>query len=298
MMMIGIPGCLRAAAVCLLLCGAPQACTSFVDYASGGAWYGMNFDWYVDQEVLFRLETDMEGVRVFTMAFLADGDTVSTVGMTEDGRFSTLQVTDAPWTGPAPGSGNACIFWPFYALIYRGATMDDMPSMVLTDTFFQYDDPPLHVITADASGRVMIIEVGEEGNDILERGDRPFMVMTNSHSSAWAGRDPSHVEGCGADRYRLALYALKDRLGRMGPEAGMEVLEAAENHEPGFPTRASMVFDPSHGRVYIAVEGEFESIHVLDMGTGLLTAWPGGTPGHGLVVDSLGVTASALLSGY
>lgn len=291
------PG-LQAIAAGLFLCGDADACTSFVDYASGGAWYGMNFDWYVDQEILFRVETDMEDVRVFTMAFLADGDTVSTVGMTQDGRFSTMQVTDAPWTGPEQDESPIIIFWPFYALIYRGASMDDVAEMVLVDTYAQFDDPPLHVITADASGRAMIIEVGEEGNDILERGDRPFMVMTNFHSGAWAGLDPSRIEGCGADRYRRALYALKDGLGRMGPEAGMAVLEATENQDLDVSTRASMVFDAAHGKVYIAVSGEFEIIHVLDIGTGLLTPWPDGTPGAQLTVDERGVTASALLSGY
>jgi hypothetical protein len=291
-----LPG-LEAVAAGLLLCGEAQACTSFVDYASGGAWYGMNFDWYVDQEILFRVETDMEGIRVFTMAFLADGDTVSTVGMTQDGRFSTMQVTDAPWTGPDI-EGTPVVFWPFYALIYRGASMDDVAEMVLVDTYAQYDDPPLHVITADASGRAMIIEVGEEGNDILERGERPFMVMTNFHSGTWAGRDPSRIEGCGADRYRSALYALKDGLGRMSPEAGMAVLEGAENQDLDVATRASMVFDASHGKVYIAVSGEFERIHVLDIATGLLTPWPGDAPGEPLAVDERGVTASALLSGY
>ncbi|MDM7992876.1 MAG: hypothetical protein QUS11_06135 [Candidatus Fermentibacter sp.] len=290
---IGIP--LVLAAVLVPAC-TPEACTSFVEYASGGAWYGMNFDWYPDQEILFRIETDMEGGRVFTMAFIDAGDTLSTAGMTADGRFSTLQVTDAEWTGPDPDEGTPMIYWPFYALIYRGASMDDVADMVAIDTYSQYDDPPLHVITADASGRAMIIEVGADGNDILERGGRPFMAMTNFHSCSWAGRDPALIEGCGADRYRSALRALKDRLGAMSPEAGMAVLEAAENLSPDFPTRASMVFDATRARVYIAVSGEFEDVRVLDIATGLLESWPDGG-GDPLLIGEQGITASEILSG-
>lgn len=288
---IGIP--LALAAVLVAACST-EACTSFVEYASGGAWYGMNFDWYPDQEILFRIETDMEGGRVFTMAFIAGGDTVSTVGMTGDGRFSTLQVTDAEWTGPDPDGGAPLIFWPFYALIYRGASMDDVAEMVLDDTYAQYDDPPLHVMTADASGRAMIIEVGADGNDILELGDRPFMAMTNFHSCSWAGRDPALIEGCGADRYRAALYMLKDSLGTMSPETGMAVLEAAENLSYDFPTRASMVFDASHGIVYLAAEGDFSRIWRLDVNTGILEGRMGEPSSSRRILDPGGITTSEL----
>lgn len=293
-----LSGTAFALAAALASTGRSEACTSFVEYSSGGAWYGMNFDWYPDQEILFRIETDMEGGRVFTMSFVAGGDTSSTVGMTADGRFSTLQVTDAEWTGPDPDGGAPVIFWPFYALIYRGATMDDVAEMVVNDTYAQFDDPPLHVMTADASGRAMIVEVGGEGNDVLERGDRPFMAMTNFHSSAWAGRNPALIEGCGADRYRSALYMLKDSLGRMSPDVGMAVLEAAENDSADFPTRASMVFDANRSRVYIAVCGDFERIWALDIESGLFGTWRGDDDRGSLLVDSIGITASRLASGY
>lgn len=293
-----LSGTACALAAALASAGRSEACTSFVEYASGGAWYGMNFDWHPDQEILFRIETDMEGGRVFTMSFVAGGDTSSTVGMTEDGRFSTLQVTDAEWTGPDPDGGAPLIFWPFYALIYRGASMDDVAEMVLNDTYAQFDNPPLHVMTADASGRAMIVEVGGEGNDVLERGGRPFMAMTNFHSCSWVDRDPSLIEGCGADRYRSALYMLKDSLGRMSPDVGMAVLEAAENHSADFPTRASMVFDAMHAKVYIALCGGFETVWVLDIESGLLGEWRGDDDRGSLLVDSTGVTASRLASGY
>ena len=76
----------------------------------------------------------------------------------------------------------------------------------------------------------------------------------------------------------------------------MAVLEAAENHSPDFPTRASMVFDAPRARVYIAVSGEFEDVRVLDIATGLLESWPDGG-GDPLLIGEQGVTASEILSG-
>lgn len=280
-----------------VICGQASACTSFVDYSGGSAWYGMNFDWYPDQDILFRIERSMDGAYVFTMSFVTGGGPVPTVGMTADGRFSTMQVTDAPWTGPDADEGPVFIYWPFYALLYRGATMDDIADMVQVDTYTQYDDPPLHVITADPAGRAMIIEVGEHGNDLTERSSEPFMVMTNFHSNAWAGVDAGRIEGCGADRYRLALASLKAHEGTGQPAAGFAALGAALNPSTDFPTRASMVFDAAGSRVYLAVYGNLERIWSLDIGTGRLDTWPVAS-GRPVTVDTTGVTASDLVSGY
>ena len=272
------------------------ACTSFVDYSTGEAWYGMNFDWPPEYGILFRVETDRIGNPVFTMSFVQGADTLPTVGMTADGRFSSMQVTDDPWTGPDPESGNPLIFTPFYALVYAGASMGDLDDMTMNDTFIQYDNPPIHVITADAGGAAMIIEVGEDGNDVLRIGDEPFLVMTNFGVSQWAGADPALIVGDGADRYRAALYMLKDSLGRMDAETGLAVLEASRSTSAEFPTRASMVFDATRGIVYIAVEGDYTKVWRLEAGTGLLEGWRGCPSAPRRILGPVGITASELLS--
>lgn len=284
-------------AAVLFTAGSPEACTSFADYSTGGAWYGMNFDWPPSYAVLFRVETDRIGNPVFTMAFVQGADTTSTVGMTADGRFSTMQVTDEPCTGPDPESGNPYIYTPFHALVYGGASLGDLGDMAGNDTFVQYDNPPLHVIAADTAGSAMIIEVGEDGNDIVEIGDGPFLVMTNFDVSRWAGADPAVIDGDGADRYRAALYMLKDSLGRMDAETGFAVLEASRSNSADFPTRASMVFDASHGVVYLAVEGDFSRIWRLDVHTGVLEGWRGLPSAARCIPGPGGITTASLGSG-
>ncbi len=278
----------------VVLCGVLPACTSFVDYRGGTAFYGMNFDWYPEQEILFRIETDSEGGPVFTMSFIADGNPVPTVGFTENGRFSTMQVIDAPWTGPSPDSDNPLIFIPFYALVYHCATVADIQDMAGAAPFRQYDDPPLHVLVADATGSASIIEVGESGNRVLDLVGGGVLVMTNFSNCAWQGVDPEEVQGAGADRYRTAHEALAAFTGEMGPADGMAVLEAAVNTVAAHPTRASMVFDPSGGRVYLAVAGDFENLWSLDLTTREISAWPESRGGNPITVDSTGVTASYL----
>jgi len=278
----------------IVLCCAAQACTSFVDYSCGAAWYGMNFDWYPEQDILFRLESDSRGGTVFTMSFMSDGNPVPTVGFTADGRFSTMQVIDAPWTGPSAGSDNPLIFIPFYAMIYNGATVADIQDMAVAAPFRQYDDPPLHVLVADATGSASVIEVGENGNRVLDLAGGDVLVMTNFSNCEWQGADPMQIRGVGADRFRAAHAALEACEGVMGPAAGMAVLEAAVNTTDAFPTRASMVFDPSEGHVYIAVAGDFEKLWSLDLSTRELSPWPGSGGDEHMTVDSTGVTASSL----
>lgn len=286
-----------AAASILLPAGGASACTSFVDYSSGSAWYGMNFDWHPETEILFRIQTDMEGMRFFTVSFATPDGPVPTAGMTADGRFSTLQVTDAPWTGPPEDSGNAFIFWPFYALVFRGADMADIRDLVANDTFIQYEDPPLHVMAADADGEALIIEVGESGNEVLERANEPFMIMTNFMCCAWRGASPAVVQGCGADRYRRAFEALVAVEGAMSPERGMAVLEAARNGSADCPTRASMLFDAANGIVYIAPAGRFDTVWSVEIASGRMALESGDCGRTTMVMDSSGVALSELLPG-
>jgi len=254
----------------------------------------MNFDWYPEQDILFRIETDSEGGPVFTMSFISDGNPVPTVGFTGDGRFSCMQVIDAPWTGPSADSGNPLIFIPFYALVYDGASVADIQDMAGVAPFRQYDDPPLHVLVADSAGSASIIEVGESGNRVLDLACGDILVMTNFSNCAWQGADPSQVQGVGADRFLAAHTALEAREAGIGPAACMAVLEAAVNTSEAFPTRASMVFDPSTGRVYIAVAGDFEHLWSLDLSTRGISPWPEAMESEPLTVDSTGVTASSL----
>lgn len=276
------------------LCGVLHACTSFVDFKGETPWYGMNFDWYPEQDILFRIENDSEGEPVFTMSFIADGNPVPTVGFTEDGRFSSMQVIDAPWTGPSADSDNPLIFIPFYALVYNGASVADIQDMAGEASFRQYDAPPLHVLVADATGSASIIEVGENGNRLLDLAGGDILVMTNFSNCEWQGADPGDIDGVGADRFLAAHTALEACDAGMGPAGCMAVLDAAINTSEAFPTRASMVFDPLEGRVYIAVAGDFENLWSIDLSTRWLAPWPE-TPGsEPVMVDSTGVTASFL----
>jgi hypothetical protein len=286
-----------AACCALLLAGTAGACTSFVDFSSASPWYGMNFDWHPQMDILFRIESAEDGTRIFTMSFVTEQGPVPTLGVTEDGRFCNMQVTDAPWTGPEPSGETPYIWTPFYAVVYGGASLADLEGMVRTVTFAQYDDPPLHVMAADPCSAAMIIEVGENGNEVLRRGDEPFLVMTNFDNTAWIGADPDSIEGDGADRYRRARAVLVANQGSLDEAVCMSVLESAASRDEHFPTRASMVFDVAHELVYIAPAGRFDEIWSVDIGTGRMAFESGGCGLSTMVLDSSGVTVSSLLDG-
>lgn len=84
---------------------------------------------------------------------------------------------------------------------------------------------------------------------VLDLAGGDVMVMTSFSNCAWQGADHGQIQAAGADRFRTAHGALAAVSGGMGPAEGMAVLEAAVNAVAAYPTRASMIFDPSAGWV-------------------------------------------------
>lgn len=292
------PALAAAAALALLSRGASSACSSFADFSAGSAWFGTNFDCHPESEMLFKIETNTVGARVFTMSLVTgDGPVRAAAGMTADGRFSALHAIDAPWTGPSPDSGNAFIFWPFLALLLRGADMDDIRDLVANDTFVQCEDTPLHVIVADASGDAMVIEVGESGNEVLERTTEPCIVMTEFPRCSWRNASPSELDGCGADSSRMVLEALLEVGGVTDPKQGMAVLEAARSTRADRPTRASVLFDARGGAVYIAPLGRYDTIWRVEIESGMMTLERGCCGRTRMILDSSEVRLSDLMPG-
>ena len=276
---------LRSSVVTILLMGiftlmtgeSSEACTSFVSYNSDLVYYGMNFDWHPELEIYFELSTSgATGATVFTMGFQGELPTpIRTVGMSGDGLFSSMQVFD---TGEEvstrePADGECYIYMPFYHYLWSCDSLQDVRGFLRENTLVQYPDPPLHLLLADVEGNAIIAEVGEGGNEILEIGSEGFLVMTNFPNQWFRDVGYDEVSGCGARRYIITWENMLERSASLSPSTGLGVLEDALNRSPGFPTRASMLFVPENGEVYVAIDSDLDHVWRFDLEDGIAEPW-------------------------
>jgi hypothetical protein len=229
-----------------------HACTGFAVY-SERTLYGMNFDY--DTSVPVRLLIDeSEGTRAFHVAFVMGLRSMPrTAGMNEHGLFASDQELH-PMVGDAstPGPGEQCA-WQLYAqALSEFATVSDINEHLKTHRMVDCPGPTLHLLFADPSGRAMIVEPGDDGNIIIPI-ERDYIVMTNFRNCDFSGSELADVYGVGADRYRIAHEYLEEHFEGFDVSDGLELLERSSSRW----TRCSMVFDPTAGEVFVALEGDF-----------------------------------------
>jgi hypothetical protein len=283
------------ASACLVLAGPARACTSFASYGSDRPFYGMNFDWYPDLEIVFSIDQRRDGGSVFTMSYLAQsGDTIPTVGMNDLGLFSTMQVVDESVEAREPAEGEVFVWMPFYLLLWQSGSIEEVEAFLDSSLLVPYPEIPLHLMLAGSSGKAMVVEVGESSNRILPRGEEGFLVMTNFSHHRCRDLSPADVEGVGADRYRAAWAALSDRSAELTVDSGLEVLRAALNGSADFPTRATMLFDPDRSAVYVAPRGNTELVWKFDLEDRTARGWRGVSEDSVLPVPSCGLGMASL----
>jgi len=278
--------------------GEVLGCTSFSWFGDGGPLYAMNFDWYSESEISFSLSQGNNGSTVFTMSFLDESsDPVPIVGINSFGVFSSMQVIDETVGIHEPGPEEKMVWAPFYFGLWEAVGFDEICRFVKSVPLVQYEEIPLHLHIASLPGSAMIVEVGEQSNRVVEIGNDGFLVMTNFSNSSFAGSAPEDVTGGGADRYRV-VYEMLSGASTMDVMGGFSVLGAALNRGSGISTRASMVFDPVAGEVYIALEGEIKTIWKVSLEAAMVEGVLGLPEGLSYPLPERGITAEELVQRF
>jgi hypothetical protein len=288
--------------VCLFLfvfasvfAGEAPGCTSFSWFGDGGPLYGMNFDWDTDSEISFALSQGDNGSTVFAMSFRdGDSDPVPIVGMNSFGVFSSMQVIDETVGIHEPGPDERMVWAPFYYGLWEAAGYEEISRFVKSVPLVQYEEIPLHLHIASPTGSAMTVEVGEQGNRVVEMGDDDFLVMTNFSNSSFAGTDPEDVTGGGADRY-LTVYEMLSGASSLDVMGAFCALKATLNSGSDIATRASMVFDPVAGEVYIALDGEMKTIWKVTLETSMVEGVFGLPEGLSYPLPEEGITSEELV---
>ena len=279
----------------LLLFGNAFCCTSFSWFGWGGPIYAMNFDWYPDSEISFSLSHGENGSTVFTMCFTnGDSAPIPTVGMNSYGVFSSMQIVDDPQRVREPEANERMAWEPFYYGLWQATGYSEILQFVKFTPLVQHIDTPLHLHFACTSNAAMIVEVTDRGNTVVDLGENEFMVMTNLSNSSFTSVSPDDVDGCGAGRYRTAHSLLSAR-SSLDVMTAFSVLEATLGRSASCPTRASMVFDPLEGDVYIALDGEMERIWKVSIQNAVVEGFQGLSGELSIPLPEEGVTGEELL---
>jgi len=267
----------------------PFACTSFAVYADE-TFYGMNFD-YPDTEVKFSIYPSGDR-KVFQMEF-RDGDGFSaTAGMNSAGLFSSCQMLfpEVP-EAISPGPDDV---YPWQ--VYRRALFDfervEEVTAFLADKRVVHWSRTLHDLFADLDGNAMVVEAGDEENVITGIEDG-LLVMTNFPNGDFVGRGYEHVEGVGAERYKIAYENISEHMAAFDVERGLETLEKAVS-SGDYPTQASMLFEPEAGEVYIALKKDFGRIWKVSIADQTIEIYSGFGKARKMDLDAGGVLASDL----
>jgi hypothetical protein len=274
------------------LSGPCQACTSFATYATKPI-YGMNFDYPAHLELRFAI-TEHNGIKVFRQQFVQGSMIADIAGMNSHGLLSTQQIVNPIPANITGQSSNPLYLWDLHnGVLTQFANISQVRDWLSTRTLIHYPDIPLHSLLADITGQAIVAEVGEQGNAITPiEGD--FHVMTNFPVYQFAGKSYEEVEGSGSTRYKIAYQYLLEQAEHFDIEYGLALLQVAINTSAEYPTRCSMVFDPTTQEIYVALEGNFEKIWKVSLQDGTMETWKGFTEPVTVPLTTQGILASSL----
>ncbi len=249
----------------------PYACTSFAVYSTATI-YGMNFD-YPDVEIRFTLNKSGNR-KILQMEFQhEEGFFVPVAGVNSDGVFSSCQML-LPAAEQVPRT-NPDEIYPWE--LHSESLLNYSSVVEVIDYLGSYQvingTPSLHNHLADNLGNAMVIEVEDSMNHITHKqGD--FSVMTNFPNHKFSDVSWQEVEGVGARRYQIAWKHISENLETYDVDLALETLELAKMEGDEWATRCSTVYNPSSGKIHIALQGDFYRTWIVSLVDETITTGP------------------------
>ena len=283
-----------SAYIAFLLVSISIACTGYAVYGDE-VWYGMNFDYPPESEIRF-IVSDSDGCSTFMMHFFNNDRLfwVPTVGMNEHGLFSSLQYQCPMIEGTQELSeGQLYVYQLFHAAINDCVSVYEVECIIDSAELVNLYDLTLHTLIADPLGNALIAEAGD-GENLITGINGNWIVMTNFRNADFINTLPAEIVGVGDERYRNALSYIEEHYNSFGLSEAIGTLEAAVNNHAEWDTKASMVFDPLEGIVYIGIDGDFQRLWRVSMGQGIIETWSGFLKYRSAPVSGYGITVPEL----
>lgn len=266
------------------------ACTSFAVFSANNL-YGMNFDYPETELRLMLYNTD--GGKAFSMEFKQGQEFIPIAGMNSDGLFVAMQMMYPKREAAGALKPDEIYTGELGALIGVYDEVKDIEAYI-EDKRLVHMPVTVHQLFADKTGDAMIVEAGDEGNEII-RSEKDFIVMTNFTNADYVDTPIEEIYGIGADRYQQAYEHIEQNFNEFDVESAWTVLNDTAQSSGGYPTLASMVFDPGNGEVYIVLDRDFEKVWKLSLESETIVLIGDGQVPLEIKIEPEGILASELL---
>lgn len=273
--------------VIFLYTGYANACSGYVVY-SNETLYGMNYDDGSRAEMYVSIQKEGD-MKYFLLYFYQGNRLCAVTGMNTSGCFVTLQM-DSPDYGNGKSQKPEMLL-PNLAIYYlrKGTALNYAEKLLKENYIINPAGWILHSILADANGRAMILEVGRTDNIIIPN-EKNFHVMTNFHNGDFIGKDYRDTYGPGSDRYKSVYKAIVEKMGQFTLETGFAILKDAAQ----FTTRASMLFYPKKGEIYLVLNHDFSRILKISLEKETVETYRGFKKTRSLKLDDNGAAGTTL----
>jgi len=276
----------------ILVCShySAHACTSFAVY-SDEVIYAMNFDYY---ETDIRLVVgDNNGTKAFVMQFKYDNFFTSTVWMNDKGLFGSSQEQHPVEEGISRLGKDELFLVELVYHISEYNTVEEMQGFIEKKRFRQWGNNTIHTLLADIEGNAVIVEVGENGNELVPIID-DFIVMTNFKNSNFRDKQYQEVLGTGGtDRYRKAYKHILENKDNFNLDKAFEGLKMTSNSRA---TLCSMVFKPEENCIYVALNADFDKLWKISIDDKTIETFRGFEESLKLNIPTNGILASDLVN--
>lgn len=271
--------------IVLLIVTSLFPCSSFSVY-SDLTMMGMNFDYFNNPEM--RLDIlHFDDTKALSLSFEVDGNLYQTLGINDSGIFQTFQsVRSKKYVGEYKLTKN------LGGLIYElmdWRDLDEIDELLDKYRLISPANFSLHTHIAHKDGRAMILEVGENGNVVIDRKS-DYLVMTNFFVGDFDVFQDGIAEGSGCWRYRNICDLLDDYKDNLDLNKGFEILKSAVQSI----TLASVIFIPDEMNVYICFEKDFERIWKVSLQNETVETFRGFENNKVLKIGGAGIMSSTL----
>ncbi|HTZ20894.1 MAG TPA: immunoglobulin domain-containing protein, partial [Opitutaceae bacterium] len=264
-----------------------SACTSFAVF-SRETWYGMNFD-YTPTDIQLSI-THSSGCTIFLVGFSGGGHIAE---MNDRGLFIDLQqlnyLTPQNFTIPDQSLEIRTLYSePIKSMSTVAEVTDYIGGRQVLNSWGVYS----HALIADMTGAAMVVEPFANYTGITPISGQ-FLVMTNFPNYNFINQDYRSVYGVGADRYQTAYAYIRDHLEGFGYQDAFQVLQRTAQYS-GYPTRVSMVFNPTTREVFVCFSTDFTRVLKVSLATETIETYAGFDVSEVRRLDATGVFASTL----
>ena len=262
-----------------------EACSSFAVYGDQPI-YGSNMDWQESTEARFSIN-DVGMYKYFLLEYRLHGSFRGMMGMNNQGLLVTLQSVPKIEFSKDHHYGTSITDLFTWALRF-GKNVEEIENRISKRWIRPIPGYFLHLHVADTTGTAIVVEITEDGTQIIKR-EEDYSVMTNFYLSQY-NEDTIDKAKKIHDRYRITTEEIKKDLNNFDQNVALEILDKIKQYS----TRVSLVYLPDKSHILLALGGSFDKLWRINLKKEELETYRGFEANRKYALTNLGISSSQL----